>query len=82
MNFFDLLQLLVDFGLVVLIWIVQLIIYPSFLYYNSNTLSKWHKTYTGRITTIVAPLMIAQIAIAAYLLLTKGTFAIPEIINI
>ncbi|MFT7429007.1 MAG: hypothetical protein ACI9IZ_001504, partial [Nonlabens sp.] len=44
MNYLDLLQLLVDFGLVVLIWIVQLIIYPSFLYYGSKTLNKWHKT--------------------------------------
>jgi fatty acid desaturase len=79
MNFLDLLQLLVDVGLVVLIWIVQLIIYPSFLYYDSDSLSKWHKVYTGRITIIVAPLMIAQIAIAAYLLLIKGTFSIPEI---
>jgi fatty acid desaturase len=79
MNYLDLLQLLVDFGLVVLIWIVQLIIYPSFLYYGSKTLNKWHKTYTDRITIIVAPLMIAQIAIAAYLLLTKGAFTIPEI---
>jgi len=80
MNFLDLLQLLVDFGLVVLIWIVQLIIYPSFLYYDSNSLGKWHKIYTGRITVIVAPLMIAQIALAAYLLVIKGDFAIFEII--
>ena len=29
----------VDFGLVVLIWLVQLIIYPSFRYYNTAELA-------------------------------------------
>tara|TARA_R110002126_G_scaffold142037_2_gene287539 strand:- start:12784 stop:13251 length:468 start_codon:yes stop_codon:yes gene_type:complete len=60
-------QLIVDFGLVVLIWIVQLIIYPSLLYYKSKNLMVWHQKYTERIAVIVVPLMLIQLAIAIYL---------------
>lgn len=80
MSILQLIQLLIDFGLVVLIWMVQLIIYPSFLRYESQSLGKWHLTYTGRITVIVAPLMIAQIAVAAYLLINSGSYHYLEII--
>lgn len=51
---------IVDFGLVVLIWIVQLVIYPSFLYFKDEDLLRWHDRYTTRITVVVMPLMIAQ----------------------
>jgi hypothetical protein len=60
------LRLLVDFGLLVLIWIIQLIIYPGFLYYNTENLVVWHKKYTPLIGYIVAPLMISQLGIAIY----------------
>lgn len=52
--------LITDVGLVVLIWIVQLIIYPGFLYYENSSLLDWHKKYTNRITVIVLPLMLSQ----------------------
>lgn len=80
MNVLDLIQLLIDFGLVILIWMVQIIIYPSFLFYNSDSLSNWHSIYTGKITVIVAPLMIAQIVLAAYLLVSASTYSASEII--
>ncbi|WP_438968995.1 hypothetical protein [Nonlabens sp.] len=80
MSILQLIQLLIDFGLVVLIWMVQLIIYPSFLRYESHSLGKWHLTYTGRITIIVAPLMIAQIALASYLLINSDSYYYLEII--
>ena len=54
-------QLLVDFGLVVLIWMVQLIIYPGFLNYSKESLHSWHKAYTFRIAVIVIPLMFGQL---------------------
>ena len=62
----DILRLLTDFGLVVLIWIVQLIVYPSFLYYSSKELIKWHRIYTSRFTFIVLPLMLGQLTITLY----------------
>jgi len=57
---------IVDGGLVVLIWMVQLIIYPSFLYYQPKNLFTWHQKYTGRIAIVVVPLMLLQLAIAFY----------------
>ncbi|MEM7103357.1 MAG: hypothetical protein AAF502_09530 [Bacteroidota bacterium] len=61
----ELFRLLVDFGLVVLIWIVQLVIYPGFRYYAKADLVRWHQIYTGRITLVVFPLMFVQLIIGA-----------------
>ena len=60
----DLARLLVDFGFVVLIWAVQLVIYPSFNYYSKENLFTWHKSYTARVTLIVLPLMFSQLILA------------------
>lgn len=57
---------LVDAGLVVLIWMVQLIVYPSFLFYQPKDLVSWHQKYTQRIAVIVVPLMLLQLTIAIY----------------
>lgn len=59
-------QLLVDFGLVVLIFLVQLCIYPAFKYFNTHNLQIWHKVYTPNITIVVFPLMIGQLAFSLY----------------
>ena len=58
-------SLLIDAGLVVLIWMVQLIIYPSFPYYKTKNLIKWHQKYTLGIAIIVVPLMLFQLILAA-----------------
>lgn len=79
MNAIELIQLLIDFGLVTLIWMVQIIIYPSFLYYGNRDLSRWHPVYTGKITVIVAPLMIAQLVLAAYVLVVNSAYTVTEI---
>lgn len=52
---------IVNFGLVVLIWLVQLIIYPSFEHVRDEDFSVWHRRYVRNITAIVAPLMITQL---------------------
>jgi hypothetical protein len=62
------LRLLADAGLLVLIWLVQLIIYPGFQYYNQHQLFHWHKIYTPRITVVVAPLMFLQMGASLFLL--------------
>jgi len=67
-------RLLLDFGLLILIWIVQLIIYPSFNYYEKSNLIKWHRQYTVRIGVIVMPLMIGQIAISLIRIFAIFTF--------
>ena len=60
------LRLIVDFGLVVLIWIVQLIVYPSFNYYKTENLITWHRKYTSLMGYIVGPLMLLQLGITIY----------------
>jgi hypothetical protein len=56
-----------DFGLLILIWLVQLIIYPSFTYMDKHDLRAWHPTYTKMITVIVLPLMLVQLFTTFYL---------------
>lgn len=56
--------LLIDAGLVVLIWMVQLVVYPSFTYYQPKNLIEWHQKYTTGIAVIVIPLMLAQLVLA------------------
>lgn len=57
-------RLIVDFGLVVLIILVQLCIYPAFTYFDNNNLKKWHSIYTSRISLVVLPLMLTQLILS------------------
>ena len=59
-------RLLFDSGLLVLILMVQLIIYPSFLHYPLKNLITWHNIYTKRIAVIVVPLMLGQLSISLF----------------
>lgn len=70
-------RLLLDFGLFVLIWMVQLIAYPSFVHFNREGLVKWHKKYTPRISFLVIPLMLGQLmAYGALLQEVKSFYSI------
>lgn len=71
---FTISSLLVDFGLTVLIWTVQLIIYPSFSYYPIKNLVTWHRKYTKLIGYLVGPLMLVQLAFALYRITSTITF--------
>ena len=64
-------SLALDAGLLVLIWMVQLIVYPSFVYYEKENLLLWHKKYTGLIALIVMPLMLGQLGFATYAVFDK-----------
>ena len=55
---------LVDFGMCVVLWLVQLVIYPSFLRVDSNDLLAWHKAYTFRVSFVILPLMFGQLALS------------------
>lgn len=61
-------KLIVDFGLVVLIWMTQLVVYPSFTYFSENDLINWHARYTTAVSILVMQLMLGQIAIHGWLL--------------
>lgn len=64
----DILRLIIDFGTCVLIWVVQLVIYPSFKFYTPHNLISWHRQYTIRITWIVLPLMLSQLVLSIVML--------------
>ncbi|WP_246020008.1 hypothetical protein [Muriicola soli] len=66
-------RLLLDFGLLILIWMVQLIVYPGFLFYSEEGLISWHKKYTPRISIIVIPLMLGQLMLYGSLLQSEKT---------
>lgn len=53
-------QLIVDSGLLVLIWLVQLIIYPSLGYTEEHSFIFWHDRYSKIIASIVIPLVLIQ----------------------
>ena len=76
----ELIKLTTDFGLLVLIWIVQLIIYPSFRFYTPEDLQKWHRQYTKRITAVVMPLMLTQLMV--YVLQLFDGFAVYNLISV
>ena len=68
---------IINFGLLVLTWMVQLIIYPGFQYYNAENLDRWHQAYTPAISIIVIPLMFSQLYLTGYQL-----FKNPDYISI
>lgn len=68
MNLLTQLQIIVDSGLFFLIWLVQLIIYPSFRYTEEHHFINWHKRYTTLISLFAVPLMIIQAGIEAILM--------------
>ena len=68
-------RLLADFGLVVLIWLVQLIIYPSFLYTDSAAFKRWHSHYTALISIFVVPLMFGQTSLYVLLAVSMQRWA-------
>lgn len=76
----QLFKLIPDIGVLVLIWLVQLVIYPSFKYYNPTHLKRWHHSYTKRITFIVLPLMLSQLILSIALLFTTA-WAITHIFD-
>ena len=62
-------KLIVDFGLVILIWMTQLVVYPSFTHYAANDLIGWHGRYTTAISIIVMPLMLLQVGLHGWQLI-------------
>ena len=49
------LALPLDFGLFLVLWLVQLIIYPGFYYSADTTFIDWHVSYVKRIMLFSSP---------------------------
>lgn len=53
-----------------LIWLIQLVHYPSFQFVNKQNFLEFHSFHSTRITWIVGPMMLLELITAAYLLMT------------
>ncbi len=72
-DLFEGLRLASDTGVLVLIWLVQLVIYPSLERYSEPNLKSWHPNYTRRVTFVVLPLMFTQLGLSVYQVLIVST---------
>jgi hypothetical protein len=65
----------ISWGLLLLIWLVQIIIYPGFSRIPSKDFVNYHRWYALRISAIVVPLMICEVIIAiAWLMVDHYSF--------
>ena len=67
----------VSWGLFILIWLVQLIIYPGLARIPSNDFVNYHAWYVTKITMVVLPLMICEIIITIALLFLQENLFYP-----
>lgn len=65
---------LVDFGMVVLLWLVQLVIYPSFLNIDTRQLVAWHRVYTFRVAFVIVPMLFSQLILWIYRAIIDASF--------
>jgi len=62
----------ISWGLFVLIWVVQLVHYPSFRYIDKDKFTAFHQHHTKRISIIVLPLMLLELGLAGVLSITSN----------
>lgn len=67
-------RLFVDTALWMLIWMTQLIVYPSFTYLKAEAVCRWHPLYTKRISVLVAPLMLFQLFFTSFQLFDSPSY--------
>jgi hypothetical protein len=74
-----LVQLAVDTSMFTVIWVVQLIVYPSFKLIRSDLFQDWHAGYMRKISFIVGPAMLIQLISHGYEAITyTGIFPIIQ----
>jgi hypothetical protein len=66
-------NLVLSWGLLALIWLVQVIIYPGFHQIPSGSFIDYHRWYVKRISIIVLPLMISELTMTAWWLFDAGS---------
>lgn len=51
----------IDLSMLVFLWLVQIIIYPSFNKISKESILNWHKSYQSKVCVIMGPIMLLQI---------------------
>ncbi len=64
-SYTDIIHIIVTAMLVAIIWIIQLLHYPSFRFVDTDKASAFHEFHTRSITPIVAPLMVIELVIVS-----------------
>lgn len=64
---FQLINLIVSWALFGLIWVIQLVHYPTFHYVAEDAFLRFHEHHGQSITIIVMPLMLAELGVAFWL---------------
>lgn len=65
-----------------LIWMVQLVHYPGFIYVNPENFASFHRHHVGTISLITAPLMVLEAGIALWMVATAPTGLLEIIIAV
>lgn len=68
------LRLVFDTAALVLIWLVQLVIYPVFIELERTPFRRWHPVYTRRVSYAVMPIMLGQAGLYAWLTVTGASW--------
>jgi hypothetical protein len=63
-----------DFGIVIVVWLAQAIMYPSLAHIEENVFVEWHQTYSTRIAFFVIPLLCGQAIIVGIMIYYGGSF--------
>ena len=63
-------NLSISWALLILIWLVQLIIYPGFHRISPEEFAVYHRWYALRISSVVLPLMTAELILAVWWVLS------------
>ena len=69
-------NLAISWGLFILIWLVQLIIYPGFHLITREEFVSYHKWYVLRISSLVLPLMLAELILTVWWILSDDYSAV------
>lgn len=67
-------QTIADTSMLVILWMVQLVIYPSFLRTEASQLVEWHKAYTSRVSFIIITFMFTQLGCAVMFAVNERQF--------
>ena len=54
------------------IWVIQLVHYPILAGIDEGAFAKWHEFHSNRITYIVGPLMVGELALAGWLAVQRA----------
>ena len=69
-------NLSISWGLLILIWLVQLIIYPGFSRISPEEFKVYHRWYVIRISSVVLPLMLAELILTFWWVLSDDYSAV------